>query len=328
MRNFLIAVNRYYNKYKFLIWVAIVAIVLFWLVSYGIEKFQRENNSNNSSSANNTTTVVADNSIPKTDEQRISEVTDYNSAIKTFMNFCNEKKISTAYSMLSDDCKEVLYPSEDLFEKNYYNVYFQEFRNVSIAEYNKNGTYQVTFKTDSLSTGSEPKVVNKDYITVDTDNKLNVLGFIKKSNVNKTASDLYLKAEVIEKNIYLDHEDYKVQLSNQTSADMILDNLQSEATINLVDGNNNYYNLDVLNYNESDFSINAGKTKTITFKFAKAYKGINDENSESTKIIFRNINIENYEYGDITSVDENTSTTYERKTTKYPETIIFQIELI
>ena len=339
MRDFIIGLSEWYNRYKFIIWTIVVVIVLFLLVTSSIDKALKKSNS--SSSVVNTTTIavnttnetsntqsenttVGNNSVSskKTDEEIISEITSKESAIKVFVSFCNAGKVDMAYSMLSDGCKEAMFPSKELFVKNYYNVYFQYSKEVTIVKYNSIGTYKVNLKTDSILTGVTTNTdINTDYITVDGSYKLNVSGLLYKQSVDKSGIDLYLSVGVVAKYVYLDYEEFEVNVKNLTSADITLDDIEKTGFTYLVDASNNYY--------KSDIKIYAGKSKDIRLRFTKVY----NSGSNDSKLVFNNIHIENYEYTDSDMIDSNTTTDtsqkviYQRKTTTYPETVTLEVVL-
>ena len=347
MRRILIALNRYYNNYKTIIWIIIIAIVLFLLVTNAMNKTLRERS--NSSSVNNTTTIVAVNEsngiyndssnslsyinnvsntiTKKTDNEIISEVSSNEDAIKVFVNFCNSSKLDAAYSMLSDECKEILYPTKSDFVSNYYNIYFSEFRNVSINKYNGNSTYKVDYKLDSISTGGVSIDNKTDYITVNNDYKLNISSFIKKKQINKSTKNSYLKVNIINEYVFLNSESYEIEVENFTSANMYLDDMNIVSNTYLVDKNNNHFYLDIDNYEESELKISSNKTRNIYLQFSRTYK----EDNDVLEMIFNNVKIENYEYTDSNYISSNIVTNnsqeiiYERKVTKYPDTVYLKV---
>lgn len=340
MRRFFIALNRYYNNYKTIIWIAILIIVLFLLINNAIDKFLRKNI--NSSNVNNITTIVAVNEgnlnytnnisntvIEKTDNEIVSEISDKEVAIKVFVDFCNSSKLDSAYGMLSEECKEILYPTKSDFVSNYYNVYFAEFKNVSINKYNGNSTYKVDFKLDSISTGQVNINTKTDYITVNSDYKLNVSSFIKKRKIDRVAKNSYLKVNVVNEYAFLDHEIYDIEVENFTSADIYLDDLYTSSSTFLVDKDNNYFYLDTNNYKDDELKVLAKKIKNVNLQFYRTY----NENNEASEMLLNNIKVENYEYTDSNYISSNViadtsqEIIYERKTTTYPDTVSLKVSL-
>lgn len=345
MRKFFIALNKYYNNYKIVIWIIVIAIVLFLLVTNAMDKILKENS--NSSSVNNTTTIVAINEkdstsntifndlastnnvsnavTEKTDSEIINEISSNENAIKVFVDFCNSSKLDSAYSMLSDDCKEILYPTKSDFISNYYNAYFAEPKNVYINKYNKQKTYKVDFKLDSILTGGSNTGNKIDYITVNSDYKLNISSFIRKKQVGKSAKNSYLKVNVLNEYVFLNYENYEIEVENFTSADMILGNADDGSSTYLVDTNNNYFYLDINNNEENELKVSGNKSKNIKLQFSKEYK----EDTNVLKMVFNNIEIKNYEYLDSNvGTDTSQEVIYERRTTTYPNTISLQVSFL
>lgn len=65
--------------------------------------------------------------------------------------------------------------------------------------------YRVTFSNDILSTGNVGNSI-EDYITVDTDNKINVLRYVATITENKKGSNNVATVEVIDRAIYDEYE--------------------------------------------------------------------------------------------------------------------------
>ena len=79
MRDFVIALNRYYSKNKFIIWGFISIVAVFLIVVNAMERALQKNN--NSSSVTNTTTIVAYNAVNNSTEI----VNNVNTANKTYL---------------------------------------------------------------------------------------------------------------------------------------------------------------------------------------------------------------------------------------------------
>lgn len=328
MRDFFIAINRFYGRNKFILWLLVIIVVVFTLFSKAMIKDRNERRNN--SSSNSTTTIVADfnnNIANKTDEEIVKSVASSEDVIKAFVYFCNKGKIDSAYGMISDSCKEELYPSKEAFISDYYNKYFQGYREVNLSEYNSEGTYRVNFLNDMLASGStEQQVVNTDYITVLSKRKIALSGFISSEKKDKIGSNQYVRVNMLKTITYTDHCDVVVKVDNLISADMYLDNVDENGSIYCIGQDGGKYKINIQNYTEEDLKISGNESKTITLEFEKSY---NFENVSS--VLFENIRINNYEYGDENNRksqyvpgDEN-GVEYNIKTTDFPETIRLSI---
>lgn len=342
MRKILIFLNRFYNQNKNIIWFIIIAIALFLLFIKTATNLVKENN--NSSSVNNATTIVengqssqhqlntsnvntANNSVQN--EIEIVESIDSNQeAIRVFIRFCNEGKIESAYNMLTDDCKEYLYPSKNEFFKNYYNIFFDTKKEAVISTYTNN-IYRVGLSEDSITTGSADK--NKetviDYITVNNNYKLSISSFVKKEKINKTQENEYISINIKEKYIYADYEIYAINVKNLTKADIYL-NETINSDLFIQDKNGNNINLDINEYIEEDFKIISEQEKNINLKFNRKYDGKNT----TSNIVFSNIKIVNKIYYDSSKTQNiingnSQQTLYERKMSTYPNNIKVNVEI-
>lgn len=320
MRDFIIALNRVYSKNKFIIWGFISIVAVFLIVVNAMEKLSQKNS--NSSSVTNTTTIVAnntiENSVNPTFDEYMQNVKSNQGAISTFAKFCNNGQIDFAYQMLSESCKTALFPSKEAFVTNYCNVFFDTNKNVSISQYAGNDTYKVNFNDDILTTGNTSKTDYKqDYITVESGYKLNLLGLVKLSNINRESQNQYVKAKVLTKKEFVDYEEYEVTFKNLTSADIVLENVDEGGSISLVAGESSTINMDISSYSYGDFNIPGNGEKTLSLRFNK-----NNSSSLATHIMLNNIQIINYQY--IVSSDENGTVT---KTTTYPSTVALKVSL-
>ena len=98
--------------------------------------------------------------------------------IKKFIDYCNSGETENAYNMLTDKCKEDMYPSLQNFVDNYYTNKFSTPKNYIITKINTY-VYKVDLKESSVNTGKISEGSIQDFIIVQ-DNKLNINGDIEK----------------------------------------------------------------------------------------------------------------------------------------------------
>lgn len=83
--------------------------------------------------------------------------------INKFIKYCKEKNLEGAYSLLSEECKNELYPTLEEFTNKYYSRVFDKKCNTSIKYDENNDLYNITFFEDMLETGKiENKEIAKD----------------------------------------------------------------------------------------------------------------------------------------------------------------------
>ena len=117
---------RYYNQNRMKVWTIILAIIFILVLIQVLNNIARDNNKANNQKKSEEET--ASNVVSYHNESQsmvsggsISEVyrDDFGKFINQFFTFCIEHDPQTAYSMLSNDTKQELYQTEELFEKNY-----------------------------------------------------------------------------------------------------------------------------------------------------------------------------------------------------------------
>lgn len=217
--------------------------------------------------------------------------------VKTFVDYCNNKQIQEAYNLLTEECKEKIYPNIETFEKNYYDVIFNQYRECNLQSWVSSGnynTYKVTFIEDIMSTGNYNNVKKfEDYITIvtkDDEQKININNYIKSEEISKTTKTDELEIEVKSVDTYMNSVKYYLKITNITEKDILLDTLRNK-TIKLVGTNGAEYALDDTNLFSSNLIIyKESKNKEVELKFTKQYGS--DVIGES--IEFKNI-ITNYD---------------------------------
>ena len=148
---------RFYNQNRYLFWAIVVTIVgivgLIHALNHNIEK---QNEKNVQISANINNNVVKNTNIDENytviSGKKLNYVTT--NIIKSFIEYCNTGEVEKAYQLLSDDCKEILYPDLETFTKQYVNRIFNSKKlfacqaMITDAEYH---TYQINFTEDMLA---------------------------------------------------------------------------------------------------------------------------------------------------------------------------------
>ena len=242
----------YNNKYK--IWGIIVFIVVVLFSIYtlnNIVKIQNQNaltsnvnntNKINQSVSNNSNTFMSSNKSGITgNEISEAEIDKVKKIIDQFITYCNQKDISKAYEMLSDDCKKVLYQDADKFKTLYYDKVFNgDNKQVGIENWISD-TYKIKFIDDIMSTGKISDTNLQDYYTIVEDGngniKLNINNFIKTEKINTETKEKNIKFNVLYRNVYIDYEEYILNVENNTENKIILDSKNDTKSIYVLDKN-------------------------------------------------------------------------------------------
>ncbi len=298
---------RWYNENRTAVIVIVIAITLIILVIHTLnailEKKQEEkrNNIARGNSSTNTSTTISDTGksaitgkeVPKSINQDNTEV------IKEFIKYCNDGKMIEAYNMLSDECKENVYPSLESFTNNYYKQIFYMNRMYDIQNLYMSGnlyTYNIKYTEDVLATGNVKSSDNRsDYITVVQKNDksyLNISGYIGRKIVNKNTITEGIELTVNYIDMYMDYTTANISVINNIGKTICLDTKEKTSTAYLYDTNNVKYDAFLNEISEQQLEIRDKYKTNISIKYNKIY------NPERTLIgiVFSDIvtNYDNY----------------------------------
>lgn len=293
----------YQNKEK--IWKVVLIITFLLGLIYFLNKQLTEKSQNTTNTANTmddsiysdekNNTYISEKSAISGQKVTESEVKQINSTISKFLQYCKNKEVENAYNMLSADCKEKVYNTLEEFQEKYIN---SKFGQESIFEIDKwiNNTYKISISKDLLATGDVSNNEKRiEYITIVTENsqeKLNINSYIGKQEINKQMIQDNVKVTALNKNVYIDYEEYNFEIENLSSKTVVIDSLQKIGTMYLKDSNGNKYNAYAHEIFEQDLEIKTKQKTNISIKYAKTYTS--KSNIES--ITFKNIILDYIEY--------------------------------
>ena len=217
--------------------------------------------------------VITDEKIDQKDVEDNSQIID------TFVKYCNDNKLQEAYNMLTNDCKELLYSTIDIFKQNYINQIFKTQKSYKLelwAQSNNYYTYRITYiEGNPLQTGGYSSSKNYiDYVTVvknSSEFKLNINQFIKKENLNREKEDNNFEITVNSRTVYMNYETYNITIKNNTEKTVLLNDGKTTKNIYLLDNNDIKYTSLVNELATSILMINPKYTKTFNLKFNKTY---------------------------------------------------------
>lgn len=269
---------RYYNQNRKKVWIAILVIVfgiaLLQVLNYFAGRDNGKNLENGGSSSVGTAiyqpaeSLVTGNTVSQKTYEKQSSLID------NFIKNCNEGKVQEAYSLLSDDCKNMLFPSLESFTTGYYNLVFNQKRDYSIENW-AGTTYRVNMTHDLLATGkSNEGVVTRDYFTIVNQNgesKLNINNFIGSEELNAEKQDNHLLVKVSKREKYMDYEIYHIYVKNVADKAITLDDLKKEDSIYLKDEQDlkhSAYNSEIAS---SLLTLESQNSVNLKIKFANPY---------------------------------------------------------
>lgn len=318
------SIIRFYNLNKGKIWriiIIVVAIILLIQVLNSIAKKSREESSNvvNDETSNKSQTSSKSPNIMQTQvstggsDVSKSDARNNQMLIANFVSYCNNKSITDAYNMLSEECKKELFSTEDEFNNKYLKKIFTNKKDYNIEAWKNTSvgvTYRVTYVDDILSTG-KVGTNTEDYITVDGNGKLNIFRFIGTEKLNKSASNDIATIQILDKVVYDDYEKYSIRVTNNTKNTIMINRKEDNDGIYTVySGSSEKYSAFISEIYEQNLTIEANQTKYLSIRINKLYTG----DSAVKKMVFSDIiknkkEFEKYEtkslYTDVSTIEMN-----------------------
>lgn len=212
---------RWYNRNRKVFWIIVFVAIIVINLPRVLNKFANSKKEV-SSSINNTTTYNNENYSVITGETVKKEVNTENiNIINSFIDFCNNGDVDKAYGILSNKCKEVLYPTLNEFENKYYKKIFNNKKSYNVQAWvsgENSYTYKIDLKEDILSTGNADSKSIEDFYTIvyeERSYKLNINNFINSVIVNKIKETDEIKIEVLSKDVFIDYEIYNIYVTSK-----------------------------------------------------------------------------------------------------------------
>lgn len=289
---------RFINRNRRMIIWAIAAIIFVLLLIKVLNNISIKGTQKSTESNNNLTRQERKSKDSIITDTKISndKVKENYKLITEFVDFCNNDA-QQAYDLLTEECKENLYPNIEEFNKNYINVVFKEKKEVDIQSWIENGkkyTYLVKFYGDSITTGNVEDKKYEDYITIDEEKqKININRYIGRFEKKIQEEINNIKFEINSVDIYKDYEIYNLKISNFNNKQVILDNLESTASTYIETNKDTKINCSNYEAGINSFRFNAGVIKNIKLKFIRQYNtNIKDEKLTFSSVILDNENNE------------------------------------
>ena len=289
-----------YSKNRLKVWAIILMIILGLSLIRVLNQSAKSKNTVNNVEVNNTVisnsekkdytneseTMVSSSKVPQKYQEKLGKIID------EFYTACVDGDFQTAYSLVSDQCKRLIYPNQSLFESLYCREKFSGDKEYSFQSWDisKNRyIYQVKIFDNMLATGkSSDQGYIEDYITIVPDEdsfKLNIDSYIETKAMGDKSADGDVTIQIDSKDVYKDYEIYKFKVKNNTQDSILLDTGKKTNTMYLIDELDNKYNAFSYEKSKTDLTIEPGKVKTVEIKYDRAFNG----DRELKKIVFSNI---------------------------------------
>lgn len=299
---------RFYNQNRKDIWkvigVSLAIVVILQVLNYRAEKRNKEKEQQQNISNNTSSTIKYNNLNLKNqksillEEELSQDKKDSVKIIDDFFSYCSQQKLQEAYDLLTEECKQEMYSSVQNFEEMYYqNILNGEKKDISVENWIGN-IYKVTINEDFLSSGKySTENTIQDYITI-KDNKLNINGYIGRTEPNKEKEKENIKIKILQKDMYIDYTIYTFEITNNSKRTILLDSLNNIDTMYIEDSNQVKYSAYTHELSIGQLVVNEGEKKQIKIKYYSKFSS--DKNNK--KIIFSKV-ILDYDLG----IDSNYS---------------------
>lgn len=281
---------RWFNQNRKSIWVTVIVVLSIFVLIQLLDNYYKNKKENSNAEEKNYSIYTNPNYSIVTDE-----VVEENIANKTtniickFLDLCNEKDFENAYLLISNDCKQKMFPDVDSF-KNYAEKIFKTkkvYKYQSWVSTNTRYTYRVELSEDMLATGKSDSNKTVDFYTIINENgeiKLNINNYVGSEEINKTGTGYGLTITAIKKEIYMDYEIYTFDIKNENARKIKLDSGEYLGTMYLqyLDKNKIYAERNEIEEQELEFSYTKDN---LQIKFNNAY----NPKIKMQKIVFEDI---------------------------------------
>ena len=301
--------RRFYHQNKVKIWKIGAIIALFFIVLYLINTIISKNNEEKvkqteQNTFQNITQESKDNVEIVSNESAVTgeiidneEIEDATNIIDNFVLACNNGEIEKAYNLISKECKEELYQDIKIFEANYYQpIFLNGSKKIAKIENWTQNTYKVNYVEDILGTGKNQNQSFQDYITIieeDGENRLNINNFIGNEKIEKNENINNLNINILQKKIFMNYEEYIIQIENKTGKNILMDTGESTKSIYLEDKNGIKYYSQSHEILSGLLKVNDGFSTQINIKFTKNYS---NQIEKASKMIFSSVVLDYNEY--------------------------------
>ena len=277
---------RMYNQNRFKVWVGIIVIAFILLIIYTLNGIVKNNNNQKISEQQNEENSNINQVDYTTQSQSIidgGEVSEtyqqkFGTLIDSFFTHCKNHEPDEAYDLLSQKCKDILYPTEELFKTQYYEPKFSTEKTYQFQSWSSSSDmiYLVKIYDNMLATGKgNAQKYIQDYVTVVKENdtyKLNVSSFIGVSKRSGKAQKGDIEIEVQSSEMYMDYQIANIVVTNNSPYDFILDSGERTDSTYAVDEKDIKFDAMLFENLDSDLLIKPDEKKEIKIKFSNSYQ--------------------------------------------------------
>lgn len=201
--------------------------------------------------------------------------------MNSFVSYCNKREIQNAYKMLTQECKDAMFPTVEFFEKTYVNKIYNIKRTYELTKWSTEENkeiYLVSLYGDLLATGGVGNSIQEYYTFVKGNNgiyKLNINNYIygEKRNLESTKNNISVKIDHVD--IYEEYEIATIKITNNTSKKICLTGNKYKENIYLQDSSDVTYASLNSEFEKQEIVLNPKGYQTFIIEFNKGYSAGN-----------------------------------------------------
>ena len=156
----------YQNKNKF--WVIVLIILGSYAAILLLNKYSSNNEKQKVVKQNytNPSTVETEYSVISGEYIEKSDIAEANKIIDKFISYCNNREFIAAYDLISEECRNQMFPTVEDFINNYCNEIFKTTKIYEMQNW-ENKTYRIKLYNNPMETGVEGNgEFIEDYFTI------------------------------------------------------------------------------------------------------------------------------------------------------------------
>lgn len=251
--------------------IGIIQLLNFLVKTKTLDTIEQNNLTNNEINQE----LISDKSLVSGGSISSTKLKNDTDIINEFVKYCNDGNINSAYELLTEECKEEMFPSIQDFKNIYYSKIFNGERKIHTIENWSGNVYQVRYKGDILSTGNlENGETKQDYITIvkkDGENKININNYIGRTIQNKDTEYKKVKITVKYIDTYMDYEVYNLAIENNSKNTILLDTSDDTKSVYLLDSRDMKYYFYSNEIIKNRLVVPSEFTRTLQIKFSNSY---------------------------------------------------------
>ncbi len=287
---------RYITKnWKRVIIIILAIIIGLSIIQYLNEEAKKQNEAMLNQAKADESAIYKTESVLGQGTITTEQAVQNNGVIENFVSYCNEGKTKEAYDLLSEECKQEVFPTIDDFITLYYQVIFTNPKTYTLENWisGENTTYKVRFVNDALAMGGKKgEQTFEDYITIVYKNEvpyLNINKFVQKNEINREKELNGIKIIVQTENVYINNRTYDVTFQNTNKSNMILYSITRNNNWYLQDEAGKTYLANMAEITNDNFILETNTSIQVTINFMKIY----EKNDTVRWMKFDNIQVSN-----------------------------------